>query len=76
MSQLTVRNVPDEIVRALRMRAAQHGRSAEAEHLLILCAALQNEADDFWMTADRQRRASRKQSSESGVLQRRMRDGC
>lgn len=38
--QLIVRNLEDEIVEALRKRAARHGRSAEAEHRLILRAAL------------------------------------
>jgi len=37
---LTVRNVPDEVHRALRVRAAAHGRSAEAEVREILSAAL------------------------------------
>lgn len=31
MPSITVRNVPDEVHRAIRLRAAQHGRSAEAE---------------------------------------------
>lgn len=31
MPSVTVRNVPDEIHRAIRVRAAQHGRSIEAE---------------------------------------------
>ncbi len=31
MAILTVRNLPDDVHRALRMRAAQHGRSTEAE---------------------------------------------
>jgi plasmid stability protein len=31
MRSITIRNVPDEVHRALRVRAAQHGRSAEAE---------------------------------------------
>lgn len=31
MPTLTVRNLPDEVHRALRLRAAQHGRSTEAE---------------------------------------------
>ena len=31
MSVLTVRNLPDAVHRALRMRAAEHGRSTEAE---------------------------------------------
>ena len=31
MATLTVRNLPDEVHRALRVRAATHGRSTEAE---------------------------------------------
>jgi plasmid stability protein len=31
MAVLTVRNLPDAVHRALRMRAADHGRSTEAE---------------------------------------------
>lgn len=31
MASVTVRNLPEEVHRALRVRAAQHGRSAEAE---------------------------------------------
>jgi plasmid stability protein len=37
---LTVRNVPDEVHRALRLRAAQHGRSTEAEVRAILESAV------------------------------------
>ena len=33
---MTVRNLPDEVHRALRVRAAMHGRSAEAEVRAIL----------------------------------------
>jgi plasmid stability protein len=36
MAVLTVRNLPDEVHRALRMRAAEHGRSTEAEVRTIL----------------------------------------
>ena len=36
MASITIRNVPDEVHRALRVRAAQHGRSAEAEIRNIL----------------------------------------
>lgn len=31
MPSVTIRNVPDEVHRAIRIRAAQHGRSTEAE---------------------------------------------
>jgi plasmid stability protein len=40
LATLTVRNLDDEVVRALRIRAAEHGRSAEAEHREILRQAL------------------------------------
>ena len=36
MNQLIVRNLEEEVVRELRLRAARHGRSAEAEHREIL----------------------------------------
>jgi plasmid stability protein len=36
MAQLIVRNLDPEIVSRLRRRAAQHGRSVEAEHREIL----------------------------------------
>ena len=36
MATLTIRNLPDEVHRALRVRAAQHGRSTEAEVREIL----------------------------------------
>ena len=36
MAMLTVRNVSDQVHRALRMRAAQHGHSMEAEVREIL----------------------------------------
>jgi plasmid stability protein len=40
MAQLIVRNLDESIVRALKIRAAEHGRSAEAEHREILRQAL------------------------------------
>jgi plasmid stability protein len=40
MATLTVRNVPDDVHRALRVRAAKHGRSTEAEVREILAAAV------------------------------------
>lgn len=36
MASITVRNLPDEVHRALRVRAALHGRSTEAEVRAIL----------------------------------------
>ena len=40
MAQLIVRNLPDDLVKALKQRAAKHNRSAEQEHREILQAAL------------------------------------
>jgi plasmid stability protein len=39
VSTMTVRNLPDEVHRALRVRAAQNGRSTEAEVRDILTQA-------------------------------------
>lgn len=41
---LTVRNLPDEIHKALRMQAALHGRSTEAEVREILATAVKPES--------------------------------
>jgi plasmid stability protein len=40
MAQLVVRNLPEDLVRALKLRAAKHNRSAEQEHREILEAVL------------------------------------
>jgi plasmid stability protein len=40
VAQLIVRNVDPEVVHRLKRRAAQHGRSMEAEHREILRQAL------------------------------------
>jgi antitoxin FitA len=43
MAMLTVRNLPDEVHRALRVRAARHGHSMEAEVREILESAVSPE---------------------------------
>jgi antitoxin FitA len=43
MSSITVRNIPDETHRALRVRAAMAGRSTEAEVRVILESAARPE---------------------------------
>jgi len=40
MAQLIVRNLEEDLVRRLKVRAAEKGRSAEAEHREILRQAL------------------------------------
>ena len=45
VAQLIVRNIDEELVRLLKLRAAERGRSAEAEHREILQQVLRPEAD-------------------------------
>jgi plasmid stability protein len=40
VAQLMVRNLSEDLVKALKQRAAKHNRSAEQEHREILQAAL------------------------------------
>lgn len=51
MAQLIVRGLPDEVVRRLKERAAQHGWSAEEEHRRILKRALLSEGLGQYLTA-------------------------
>jgi plasmid stability protein len=55
MATLTVRNLDDEVVRRLRIRAAEHGRSAEAEHRELLRLAL---------VTDEKQRAGRNEAAQ------------
>ena len=55
MATLTVRNLDEDLVRRLRIRAAEHRRSAEAEHREILRLAL---------VAGGERAAERQQAAE------------
>ncbi len=55
MAQLLVRDIPEALVLALKERAAAHGRSAEAEHRLILEEALRSGRNEFREQAGRLR---------------------
>jgi antitoxin FitA len=74
MAQLTVRNVPEEIVTALRVRAAKHGRSAEAEHRHILATTVRGDGGDFWSRADALRASLPRQRTDSAKILRELRD--
>jgi antitoxin FitA len=54
-----VRNVSQDLVEALKRRAAEHGRSAEAEHRTILEEALRPGRPDFWERAAKLREETR-----------------
>jgi plasmid stability protein len=47
----------DEQIRARKLRAAKHGRAAEAEHRLILEEALRPRRKSFKMIAKRRRQS-------------------
>jgi antitoxin FitA len=73
---LIVRNVEDELVRRLKMRAARHNRSAEAEHREILRQALSGEPSEvFTEVAARMRALARgRKHTPAEQLQRASRD--
>jgi plasmid stability protein len=73
---LIVRNVEEELVRRLKMRAARHNRSAEAEHREILRAALAGEPSEaFAEVAARMRALTRgRRHTPAEQLQRESRD--
>ncbi|PZU00099.1 hypothetical protein [Brevundimonas sp.] len=48
-ANLHVRNVPDEITRRMKARAAANGRSAEAEHRAVLEQAFGGEDKQAWL---------------------------
>lgn len=59
MAQLTVRKLDRDLVLRLKVRAAHHNRSAEAEHRAILEEALRGGRRDFWQRAADLRAATR-----------------
>jgi antitoxin FitA len=77
MNRLTVRNVSADLVRALKQRAAAHGRSAEAEHREILREALLEAESDFAARAEDLRRRLRSTIDSAEIIRAdRDRDGA
>jgi antitoxin FitA len=78
MGQLTVRKVDEEVIRRLKIRAAEHGRSAEAEHREILKQALLPDRRmdiDEWLRLARQvRERIGPIATDSTEIIRKMRD--
>lgn len=75
-SNLHVRNLDDDLVLALKRRAARHGRSAEAEHREILRQALEGEQIESFDTlaAELRQLTKRRKQTPSEVLLRESRD--
>jgi len=70
MAQLLIRDIPEALVLALEERAAANGRSAEAEHRLILEEALRSGRNEFRKRAARLRAptAGRIQGDSTGLI--------
>ncbi len=68
MAQLTVRNVSNEVVGALKRRAAANGRSAEAEHRELLRAALLEPDANFAVQAKALRRRLRSSLDSTDII--------
>ena len=75
MAHLTVRNVSEDVIAALKRRAAANGRSAEAEHRELLRAALLGGCENFAARAEALRRRLRS-SVDSADIIRAARDGA
>jgi antitoxin FitA len=78
MGQLTVRKVDDEVIRRLKLRAAEHGRSAEAEHREILKQVLlpnrRMDVDEWLRLARQVRERIGPIATDSTEIIRKMRD--
>jgi plasmid stability protein len=75
MGQLLVRNLDDDLIRRLKEQATAHGRSAEAEHRMILECALRPASESFAERAARwRRRTAGRESTDSAELIRADRD--
>lgn len=75
MAQLTVRKLDPELVRRLKIRAAEHNRSMEAELRVILETTLRPEKQAFLERAARLRESLRgRQQTDSTLLIREARD--
>ncbi|MGO9022976.1 MAG: FitA-like ribbon-helix-helix domain-containing protein [Beijerinckiaceae bacterium] len=69
---LLVRNLDDDLIAKLKLRAARHGRSAEAEHREILRQALAAEVEPSFdkLAADLRELTKRRKQTPSEVLLR------
>ncbi len=68
MVQLTVRKLIEEVVGALKRRAAANGRSAEAEHRTILRETLPGTEEEFAARAASLRRRLRSSVDSTAAI--------
>ena len=67
MAAITVRNLPDETHRALKRRAAEHGRSTEAEIRAIPEDAVRPDSGDISLNVSRLRGRSPSMAAASNA---------
>ena len=75
MADLIVQNVSQDVIDALKRRAAANGRSVEAEHRALLHAALLGANAEFAARAKALRRRLRSSVDSTGII-RSGRDGA
>lgn len=73
---LHVRNLDDDLIAKLKLRAARHGRSAEAEHREILRQALEAEVEPSFddLAAELRKLTVSRKQTPSEILLREGRD--
>lgn len=73
---LHVRNLDDELIAKLKIRAARHGRSAEAEHREILRQVLEADVEPSFddLAAELRRLTASRRQTPSETLLREGRD--
>ena len=76
MANLSVRNLDDDLISRLKLRAARHGRSAEAEVRAILRQALSGETERSFeeLAAELRALTAGRRHTPAEVLQRESRD--
>lgn len=71
MASVTIRNLDDEVVKALKEQAKIHNRSLEAElrQVLTKTAELQKKREAFWKNADRIRKMTPKDRPQTDSVE-------
>jgi plasmid stability protein len=75
MGQILVRNLDDVVIRQLKSRAAQSGKSLEQTVREIIAEAVRPSKQEAWAEIDRIRAMSKKSNVSSVTLIRAFRDG-
>lgn len=74
MAQISIRDLPDDLVAILDERARARGQSLEAHLREVLAASMQGDREDFLRFARQMRERSGPQATDSTQLIREARD--